>query len=99
MPIPVKELKKYEGYKELEVQISQFLESQREEALTDDEITKSLQRGFSYDGNEGLSLKNIGIIGLNIARGIILLNTLNDMVKSGKIKSKIYQNQTYYYIE
>jgi len=99
MPIPVEELKKYEGYKELEIQISKFLENRRGEALTDYEITEGLQRGFSFEANEGLTLKNIGILGLNIARGIILLNTLNDMVKSGKIQSKIYQNQTYYYIE
>lgn len=99
MPIPVEELKKYEGFKELEIQISKFLENRRGEALTDDEITKSLQRGFSNEANEGLNLKYIGILGLNIARGIVLLNTLNNMVKSGKIQSKIYQNQTYYYIE
>lgn len=99
MPIPVEELKKYEGFKELEIQISKFLENRRGEALTDNEITEGLQRGFSIEANEGLNLKNIGILGLNIARGIVLLNTLNNMVKSGKIQSKIYQNQTYYYIE
>ena len=99
MPVPVDEIKKYEGYKELEILISKYLESRKGEALSEDEISEGLQRGISLNVKEGLSLKNIGIIGLNIAQGIILLNTLKDMVKSGKIQSRIYQNQPYYYIE
>ena len=51
MPIPVEELKKYEGFQELEIQISKFLENRRGEALTDDEITEGLQRGFSIEAN------------------------------------------------
>ncbi len=99
MPIPIEELKKYEGYQELEIQISKFLESQSGDALSEDEITEGLQRGLKLNDKEGLSLKNIGLIGLNIARGLVLLDTLRDMVKLGKIKSKIYQNRTHYYIE
>jgi hypothetical protein len=103
MPIKVEDAKKYEGYEEDEVKIARFLNEHAENAYTQDEITKGIgMTPTVYTKDEKGSYwtwENAGKFALHVANRILFKDTLEKMVKTGKIKASESGGKRYYFIE
>lgn len=102
MPIKVEEAKKYKGYEKDEVKISKFLEKNRGDAFKEDEIRKGIGRtDIPYLPDEKgsyVTLKNFGSLSLNILRSVFFTDTLDEMVKKGRISVSEVSGEKYYFL-
>jgi hypothetical protein len=103
MPIKAEDAKKYKGYQEDEVKIAQFLEKNKGNAFTDEEVMKGIGKTPKvYTPDEKGSYwtwQNVGNFTVEVLGAVSFRNTLNDMVRKGKIKVSEVAGITYYYID
>ena len=98
MPIKIEDVKKFEGYESEEIQIVKYLETFLGEAFTAEELFKILGKEKQIDSgaNERTQLLT-GLV--NITQLAIFRNNLNIMVEEEKLKTGIYENEQYFWIE
>lgn len=103
MPIKVEEAKKYKGYKEDEVKIARFLEKNKGNAFTPEEIRKGIGRtDIVYTADEKgdyWTWQNAGFFALNVADRVLFNMTLEEMVKERKISVSEVAGKKYYFVE
>lgn len=103
MPMKVEDVKKYEGYEEDEVKIASFLSKDMGNAFSLDEIMKGIgETPIAYAKDEKGSYwtwENTGKFALDVANRILFKNTLDGMVKKGKINVREVAGKKYYFIE
>jgi hypothetical protein len=102
MPMKVEDAKKYEGYQEDEVKIARFLNEHKGNAYTLEEIMKGIGgTPIPFTPNEKGSYwtwENAGKFALEVANFVFFRNTLNEMVKKGRIKISEVAGKKYYYV-
>jgi len=104
MPIPIEDVKKYKGYTDDEVKIVNFLNKNKGQAFTEDELWRAIikPRRSEYVKDEKGSiwtLQNIAIFALDVVNETFFGYTLREMVKKGKICVSEYSGEKYYFIE
>lgn len=102
MPIKVEDAKKYKGYEEEEVKITHFLERNKGNAFTEEEIIKGIGKtDIPYTPDEKRSYwtwQNVGAFTLNVMYRVFFRQTLNKMVQKGKINVSEVAGKEYYFI-
>ena len=103
MSIKVEEAKKYKGYAKDEVKIARFLEKNKGNALTEEKIRDGIGKTdiplVPDEKGSLLTLQNASSFTLNIVGRIFFSDTLNEMVKKGKISVSEVAGEKYYFIE
>ena len=103
MPIKVEEARKYKGYKEDEVKIARFLEKNKGNAFTAEEIRKGIGRiDIAYTPDEKgslLTLQNVSSFTVNVLDRVFFIRTLNEMAQKRKISVSEVAGEKYYFIE
>ena len=97
MPIKVEDAKNYKEYQEGEVKIANFLAKNAGNAFLADEIWKGIGGTIFTPNKKGsyMTWPNFSIL----VNAIAFQNTLNEMVKKGKIKVGEVAGKNYYFIE
>lgn len=103
MSIKTEDAKKYKGYQEDEVKIANFLNTNKGNAFTEEKIEVGIgQKPLNYIPDEkgsNWNWQNVGNFTINLLNGLSLRNTLNEMVRKGRIKVSEVAGIKYYYID
>ena len=103
MPIPTDAVKKYERSRGSEIAILKFLEMNKGNSYTPEEIHKGIGREpASYSADEKgstWSLKNAGLFAHDVADIVHLQLNLDRLVEKGSIHASEYSGKMLYYFE
>lgn len=97
------ELKKYKGYKEDEVKIARFLDKNKGNGFTVEEIRKGIgEIDIAYTPDEKgslLTLQNVSSFTVNVLDRVLFTRTLREMAQKGKISVSEVSGEKYYFID
>ena len=103
MPIPTDDVRKYERSTGSETDILKFLEMNKGNSYTTDEIRKGIGREpTSYTADENGStwtLKNAGLFARDVADHVHIQWNLDRLVEKGSIHASEYSGKMLYYFE